>query len=335
MGFLGFELHKLVQAAHLLISPGAIFGLPQLAVALAIATLCLAWRQQRRRGRVRWRVILRAMRSRRIVVNRSTGADLLYYVINTFAISTLIGWGLLSAAGVSTAVVHLMRAAFGTAALAQAPQWTLRVAITLAVFLGYELGYYIDHRLKHSIPLLWEFHKTHHTAEVLTPLTVFRVHPVDTLLFVNITAGVVGLAHGALTWAVGKSVDIYAIDGANIITIVFLFALAQLQHSEFWIPLRGIGGRILLSPAHHQIHHSMDPAHYNRNMGSFLAIWDWMFGTLCIPQSAPPRLKFGVSDAGQDPHRLETLLIAPVQNACRVVSVSSRRRDASFLRVGT
>jgi len=35
------------------------------------------------------------------------------------------------------------------------------------------------------VPFLWEFHKVHHSANVLTPITAFRVHPVDTWLFAN------------------------------------------------------------------------------------------------------------------------------------------------------
>jgi sterol desaturase/sphingolipid hydroxylase (fatty acid hydroxylase superfamily) len=43
----------------------------------------------------------------------------------------------------------------------------------------FDLGYWIAHRTMHEIPLLWEFHKTHHAAEVLTPLTAARAHPIE------------------------------------------------------------------------------------------------------------------------------------------------------------
>ena len=327
MDFLSLQLHKLQLAGALLLSPSAIFSLPQLAVALLIAAVWLGGRQKLRRGAIGWAAIGRAMVSRRILFNRSTRADLFYYFINTFAISTLIGWALFSGLTVSAATVHGLSAVFGARAPSHAPGWVLRIALTIVAFLGYELGYYIDHTLKHKVPFLWEFHKTHHTAEVLTPLTVFRVHPLDTLLFFNITACVAGVAHGLFVWTAGRQVGVYMIDNANAITVVFLFALAQLQHSQFWIPLRGLPGRLLLSPAHHQIHHSVDPEHYNRNLGSFLAIWDWMFGTLWIPQAEPQRLKFGVSDPGQDPHRLETLLVSPMANSLRAIGLGRRERD--------
>jgi sterol desaturase/sphingolipid hydroxylase (fatty acid hydroxylase superfamily) len=311
MNFIEFQVDKLQQAGASLLSPASIFSAPQLAVAFTLAFAYLAWRQFRRRKAVRLSALLRATMSRRILFHRSTAADLFYFFVNTFAIGGLIGWGLFSSLAISEGCVHVLRTAFGDRTPSSVPEWALRVGITLTVFLGYEFGYYVDHYLKHKIPFLWAFHKTHHTAEVLTPLTVFRVHPVDTLIFVDIIAVAIGISQGLFTYAAGKTVSTYAIENTNIITIVFLFLLAQLQHSEFWIPLTGVAGRILLSPAHHQIHHSSDPAHYDSNLGSFLAIWDWLFGTLSIPPKQSPHLKFGVTQANSDPHRISALLIEP------------------------
>jgi hypothetical protein len=40
----------------------------------------------------------------------------------------------------------------------------------------------------------------------------------------------------------------------------------------------------LRQPAHHHVHHSANPKHFNKNFGSCLALWDWMFGTLYVPE---------------------------------------------------
>jgi sterol desaturase/sphingolipid hydroxylase (fatty acid hydroxylase superfamily) len=40
-----------------------------------------------------------------------------------------------------------------------------------------------------------------------------------------------------------------------------------------WIAFTGVAGRILQSPAHHQLHHSANPAHFDRNLGFALAFW--------------------------------------------------------------
>ena len=69
----------------------------------------------------------------------------------------------------------------------------------------------------------------------------------------------------------------------NILTMMFLLTYGHLRHSHMWIAFTGIAGRILQSPAHHQLHHSANPAHFDKNLGFALALWDWAFGTLAIP----------------------------------------------------
>ena len=84
--------------------------------------------------------------------------------------------------------------------------------ITLALFLAYEFGYWLDHYLKHRVPALWELHKVHHSANVLTPLTVFRLHPLDALIFSNILALATGITNGAVNYAFGKPITMFSID---------------------------------------------------------------------------------------------------------------------------
>lgn len=306
---------KLKTLGIMLISPGSTFSLPELAFALLVAFAFLVIRHKRRRGRARFDVVARAVLARRLIFNRSTYADLIYFLINTLALGGLIGWGLLSARTISSYEIATLAGHFGGRALLAAPDWALRAAMTGLLFLAYEFGYWLDHYLKHRVPALWELHKTHHTAEVLTPVTVFRVHPLDTLIFTNIQAIVVGLTAGLTSYLFARQAPIYALDGVNVVLVVFVWAYVHLQHSQFWIPFTGAPGRVFMSPAHHQIHHSIDPAHYNRNLGSCLAIWDWLFGTLETPQRDSPRLQFGVVEPGVDHHSLTPLLIAPVLNA--------------------
>jgi sterol desaturase/sphingolipid hydroxylase (fatty acid hydroxylase superfamily) len=324
MDLLAFQLDKLRQAAVSLLSPDSMFSVPQLAVAFAIAFAYLVFRQRRRRGTLKLAAILRAMAPRRILGSRSTKADLFYYLVNTFAVGGLIGWGILSSLTVMDSAVGILRAGFGAGAPSAAPEWALRTGMTLVVFLAYELAYYLDHYLKHRIPILWEFHKVHHTADVVTPLTLFRVHPIDSLIFVDIIAVITGLAQGIFIYLAGESVSMYSVGASNILTVGFFFLLAHLQHSQFWMPLTGLPGRLLLSPAHHQLHHSANPAHFNCNLGSGLAIWDWLFGTLSIPSRESPRLKFGVAEPADDPHSITGLLIAPVVKALGIVDRIAR-----------
>ncbi len=147
-------------------------------------------------------------------------------------------------------------------------------------------------------------HKLHHTADALTPLVNFRNHPIDNIVFGWMLTLFIGSAYGALGWMFARDVESFTVGGRNLLFILFLWTIGHLQHSQFWIPFSGPLGRIILSPAHHQIHHSRDPAHFNRNFGSVLALWDWMAGTLAMPPQDNPRLSYGVDEPGVDQHSL-------------------------------
>jgi sterol desaturase/sphingolipid hydroxylase (fatty acid hydroxylase superfamily) len=83
--------------------------------------------------------------------------------------------------------------------------------------------------------------------------------------------------------------------------MAFLLTYGHLRHSNMWIAFTGIAGRILQSPAHHQLHHSTNPAHFDKNLGFALAFWDWAFGTLVIPAKTREPIVFGVG--GEAPFR--------------------------------
>ncbi len=151
------------------------------------------------------------------------------------------------------------------------------------LFLAYELGYWFNHWLSHKVPLLWEFHKVHHTARSAHAADEFprasglhldlRQHP-----------GVLGRGRQRLRQLHVRRdrLSICALRHQHHL-VLFIHAYVHLQHSHMWIAFRGLAGRIFVSPAHHQVHHSDNPKHFNKNFGSCLALWDWMFGTLYVP----------------------------------------------------
>jgi len=96
--------------------------------------------------------------------------------------------------------------------------------------------------------------------------------------------------------------------------VLFIHAYVHLQHSHMWIAFRGLAGRIFISPAHHQVHHSENPKHFNKNFGSCLALWDWMFGTLYVPAKKREKLTFGVAGRA-DAHSVKGELVAPFFDA--------------------
>jgi sterol desaturase/sphingolipid hydroxylase (fatty acid hydroxylase superfamily) len=277
---------------------------------------------------LRVRTLVRALFPRRIMTSPSLGTDVLYFLLALFVFGVIFGWALLSYQVVSNAVTGFLVAHFGAREATSLPGIAARSIITLALFLAYELGYWFDHYLKHRVPILWEFHKVHHSATVLTPLTIFRVHPVDSVIFANIAALSTGIANGAMNYAFGITAYPYAVTDTNLILVLFIHAYIHLQHSHVWISFPGLLGRILLSPAHHQIHHSDKPVHFDKNLGSTLAIWDWLFGTLYVPKRQAEKLTFGVEPNHPDAHTLPFTLFEPVRRAGAHVRALLRRSFA-------
>jgi sterol desaturase/sphingolipid hydroxylase (fatty acid hydroxylase superfamily) len=310
--FLG-QLHKTF------LQPGSHVSLASLGCALLIAFGFLGIRRYRRGRRIRLRPLLRALFPRHMVFSASTMADVGYFYFNVFVFGLVFGWALLSYDALSHGVFDLLTAALGPMHPPPLPTFVARAIITVMLFLAYELGYWINHYLSHRIPFLWEFHKVHHTATVLTPLTNFRVHPVYMCIFLNILAVCIGVTNGVGGYLLGQTVPEYGLSETNIILVFFIYLYVHLQHSQLWIAFTGWLGRVFMSPAHHQIHHSRNPVHFNKNLGSCLALWDWMFGTLYVPAAEREPLAFGVEPGRDAAHTIRGELFAPFARAALLV----------------
>ena len=314
------------QLAKVFLGAGSGFSLTSLAAALVIAALVLVYRRRNRPFRLRtlWRGLFPGW----LVRSASCHADIAYFYFSVFVYGLMFGWAVLSYKFLSGLVIEGLVATFGAVPPTSWPDLAARAVITLALFLAYEFGYWVDHYLKHKVPALWELHKVHHSATVLTPLTVFRIHPLDGLIFSNILAVSLGVTNGVANYAFGSTTYAFTIGDTNIILVLFVHIYVHLQHTHLWIAFTGITGRILLSPAHHQIHHSNNPIHFDKNLGSCLAIWDWVFGTLHIPKKHPENITFGVEAGVADVHTITELTIAPVHRAATLLAAPFTRGAA-------
>ena len=84
---------------------------------------------------------------------------------------------------------------------------------------------------------------------------------------------------------------------------LFLFNIfgANLRHSHIWFSWGDKLENWFISPAQHQVHHSDNPKHFDTNLGSALAVWDRLGGTL-IKASEAGKINIGVGkyDAKHD-----------------------------------
>ena len=310
------------------LSPSSVCSIYSLGAAFLIALAWFGYRRKLRNRRVRAGTLLRALLSRKALFHRSTLADLAYCALSLAVFGAILGWAVVSTSCISDGVSALLTTVLGSRLQPRAPDVVLNGARTLALFIAYELGFFFDHTLKHRVPALWELHKAHHSAEVLTPLVNFRVHPLDSLILANNLALFIGVIGGATQYALGKRAVSFTLFDTNVLMLLYIYLTAQLQHSQVWIPFTGVWGRVFMSPAHHQLHHSADPAHFNCNMGASLAIWDWLAGSLYIPPADSPSLTYGATGHRHDPHGAMGLLFDPAVNFLATLLATRRSQPA-------
>ena len=200
----------------------------------------------------------------------------------------------------------------------------LFVAFSIALFLADDLSRYLVHRLMHRVPALWELHKVHHSAEVLTPLTLYRVHPIESWLNRLRGALSAGLVTGLFMWAFPGKLRAFEVLGVDALGFVWTALGANLRHSHVWLGFPAWAERWVISPAQHQMHHARSSSAPPGNYGSALALWDRMFGTLSLSEGRRPmRVGLPRSERNHSPSAV-SMLVMPVWSALRVLSRSSR-----------
>ncbi|MEM7718063.1 MAG: sterol desaturase family protein [Pseudomonadota bacterium] len=200
---------------------------------------------------------------------------------------------------------------------------------TLVIVLAADFVKYWAHRMHHEYKPLWSFHAVHHSADVLTPLTLSRAHPVESIIRNIGVSMIVGLTQAVALFTFIGDIDLLTIGGANALYVAFNAVGANLRHSHVWLSYGPVLEHILISPAQHQVHHSMDLQHHNKNYGSMFAIWDWMFGTLYVPKNGPEDLRFGVADENGVPlpQMYPTLKAALINPFIESAAVFRERRE--------
>jgi len=170
---------------------------------------------------------------------------------------------------------------------------------------------YIIHRLMHRWPFLWSLHKVHHSATVLTPMTVFRTHPLEGIIFSLRSSVAQAISISSFIFLFGDSVSLFTILGVNIFVFLFNIFGSNLRHSHIGIRYWRWIEYIFISPAQHQLHHSIAREHHDKNFGAALAIWDWIFGSL-HHSAEYETLELGLEkNQNNESHNLKDLYINP------------------------
>ncbi|MDH1012939.1 sterol desaturase family protein [Pseudomonas nicosulfuronedens] len=196
----------------------------------------------------------------------------------------------------------------------------------LGVFLVSDFKNYWVHRAFHS-RWLWAFHKVHHSAAVLTPITASRVHFVEKLAANLAGTVLLGVYAGIFWYACGGQISAYTLFGVTYMILLFNVLATNLRHSHVWLSFGPLVEHVINSPAQHQIHHSDAPRHFNRNFGINLSLWDWMFGTLYVTQRAPEPIQFGAGEHDDARYSsLWSLIVTPFVETVRKVTMARNQR---------
>jgi len=190
------------------------------------------------------------------------------------------------------------------------------VLFTTCLFVVDDASRYYLHRLMHRWPALWAFHRVHHTAESLTPFTVFRTHPVEGVLFGLRSALVQGFLIGVFVFLFYDRVTLLSVLGANVFTAALNLLGSNLRHSPVPISYGKTLESWLISPAQHQIHHSQAREHWNKNFGAFIAVWDRLGNTLEYGSNTQD-LTYGLRHQKPQEHQLVTLYWQPFKHCWR------------------
>jgi sterol desaturase/sphingolipid hydroxylase (fatty acid hydroxylase superfamily) len=153
--------------------------------------------------------------------------------------------------------------------------WALQA---LEVLLLGDLVVYWAHRASHRVPLLWRFHRVHHTAEHLDWLAAYREHPVDgiyTQLLLNAPALLLGFPLGTIA---GMA--------------VFRGMWGVFIHSNVRMPL-GPLKYLVGAPSLHHWHHDRHSGG-DCNYANLMPLMDVLFGTYREPPHEPP--SYGVNE---------------------------------------
>ncbi|MBN8925208.1 MAG: hypothetical protein BGO51_07515 [Rhodospirillales bacterium 69-11] len=222
---------------------------------------------------------------REIFTNRYARVDFLFWLSRKLVLPIFVVPLIFSTVTAGHAMYWLLTQIFGapTHAAGQAGPFVLCI-FTLTMLLAYDLSYYIYHYAQHKVPMLWELHKVHHSAEIMIGVTKDRVHPLDELMNHWWDGVIPGLCYGVWLFFVLDPVEL-TVFGINVYLLRNVILMMDfVRHTHLKLSYGRALDSVFLSPHYHQLHHSSQEPHLDKNFGLALSIWDRMFGTLVHPK---------------------------------------------------
>lgn len=224
----------------------------------------------------------------------SSVLDLKIFTLNSVLKILVFPFFLITAFSVSVQMTKVLYLLFPTFGGLQLSDFIMKGLLTFIAFILNDFFRFFHHYLMHKVPGLRKLHRTHHSAVVLTPLTLFRAHPLEAFIASLRNLLSLGCTLAIFSFLSQKPIHGWDILGVNIFGFIFNGLLANLRHSPMPISF-GAFEYLFISPRMHQIHHSNNPNHFNKNYGVALALWDQLVGSYYRPSKEESNsLSFGL-----------------------------------------
>jgi sterol desaturase/sphingolipid hydroxylase (fatty acid hydroxylase superfamily) len=158
------------------------------------------------------------------------------------------------------------------------------VAQLLAGIVVLDFAYgYVAHRSMHAVPVLWQYHRVHHSDPFVDITTSYRTHPVEIAwryLWMFLTV-----------WALG--VPAAAVAAFRVLSAVN----AILEHANIRVApaLDAVLSRAWVTPTVHKVHHSRIQAETDSNYGNLFTLHDRVLGTF-LPAAHASSVEYGLDD---------------------------------------
>lgn len=205
--------------------------------------------------------------------------------------------------------------------------WAIVAIQAAAPFWAQEFADFGMHYLGHRLPWLWSLHRAHHSTEVLTYFAGARAHPIERFTFgIPVTVIAPGIASGVTLYLTGTQLLPQTAEVLGFVYLFFGFSSQILSHSHAPISY-GWFNAVIGGPIMHQLHHSAEARHRDRNFGTNTLIFDWIFGTLYLPKRGET-WTYGLNEqelGEHNPHQtLRDLYLEPLSHLWRQIRGHAR-----------
>lgn len=182
------------------------------------------------------------------------------------------------------------------------------------VFIVLDLSVYLQHVFFHVMPIMWRFHRVHHSDLDCDVTTGVRFHPVEILLSIIIKIALI-LLWGAPVLAV--------ILFEMVLNFMSMFTHSNIRLNEhFECVLRWF----FVTPDMHRVHHSVKENETNSNFAFHISIWDRIFGTYkAAPEAGHQAMEIGLEQfRGDECQQFKSLMLMPFYGGMRGYAINYR-----------